>query len=96
MADASSSSSSRLLSSLSRFNISLSGFNSKDTLSSFCQVQAMADEDRRFCRHISEVVQHGCAFVGVNLEYCRGDDVEDAGDADAEGADDRDADADDE
>ena len=56
----------------------------------------MADEDRRFCRHISKVVKHGCAFVGVNLEYCRGDDVEDAGDADAEGADDRDADADDE
>ena len=56
----------------------------------------MADEDRRFCRHISEVIQHGCAFVGVNLEYCRDDDVEDAGDADAEGADDRDADADDE
>ena len=72
----------------------MSGFNSKDTLSSFCQVQAMADEDRRFCRHISEVVQHGCAFVGVNLKYCRDDDEEDAGDA--EDADDRDADADDE
>ena len=54
----------------------------------------MADEDRRFCRHISKVVKHGCAFVGVNLEYCRDDDKEDAGDA--EGADDPDADADDE
>ena len=40
----------------------------KDILSRFCQVQAVADEDGGFCRHIGQVVKHGGALVGVNLD----------------------------
>ena len=48
-------------------------FDKGDILSSLGQVQAMTDENRGLRGHVSEVVEHGGAFVGVHL----GDDDDD-------------------
>ena len=57
-------------------------FDKGDILSSLGQVQAMTDENRGLGGHVSEVVEHGGAFVGVHLgdddddgvHLCEGDD----------------------
>ena len=50
-------------------------FDKGDILSSLGQVQAMTDENCGLGGHVSEVVEHGGAFVGVHLGDGDDDDV---------------------
>ena len=55
-------------------------FDKGDILSSLGQVQAMTDENRGLGGHVSEVVEHGGAFVGVHLGGIDDDDLDDDND----------------